>query len=134
MTEHTKKKERRQRSGTDRVPVQPDLRKVMREVLLENATQSARISAELATKFCRDNLGMTPEAHKLDHLLFSPMIPWLKAKQEREEWLAALLRKVLTDNAQRLASWGFWFVLLAFALGATGAWTYLVNAWEKLLP
>jgi hypothetical protein len=122
-------KDRRARQQPARSVVLPnEFRDLMKEVLLENSVHSARISAELATKFCRDNLGMTPEAHKLDHILFSPMIPWLKAKQEREVWIYETLKNIFTENVQLILKWSVRILIVATILGLSGSWTWFIDS------
>lgn len=84
--------------------------------------QSERRSEERIMKA----LGVPPAEHAEQHEGLGELIPWIRAQRKNAEARAQFWDMVLRENFRRAVGIGFWFVVVALVIGASGAWRIMV--------
>lgn len=84
--------------------------------------QSERRSEERIMKA----LGVPPAEHAEQHEGLGELIPWIRAQRKKAENQAQFWDMVLRENFRRAVGLGFWFLIIALVIGASGAWRIMV--------
>lgn len=72
------------------------------------------------------SLGVDPAVHREQHLMFLELIPWIQAQRKKTMKQAEFWESLISENFRRSVNIAVWLLVVAAALGLSGAWRLIV--------